>query len=45
MAGESAFAIVYIAFDLYWKFQQENVTRKIQQGMSKQQQGKIEEGG
>lgn len=37
-AGESAFAMAYIAFDLYWKFQQENVTGKIHEGMTKGQQ-------
>jgi len=41
MAGESSFAIMYIAFDLYWKFQQENVTRKIQKGLTQQQLGQI----
>lgn len=34
LAGESAFALGYVAFDLYWKFQQENVTRKIQKGLA-----------
>ena len=43
LAGESAFALGYVAFDLYWKFQQENVVRKIEQGLSKQQQTKIDE--
>lgn len=36
MAGESAFAIIYISFDLYWKFQQENIIRKIHQGLGRQ---------
>jgi hypothetical protein len=35
LAGESAFALAYIAFDIYWKFQQENVIRKIEQGLSR----------
>jgi hypothetical protein len=43
LAGESAFALGYVAFDLYWKFQQENVVRKIEQGLSAQQKGKIGE--
>ena len=34
LAGESAFALGYVAFDLYWKFQQENVVRKIEKGLS-----------
>ena len=42
LAGESAFALAYIAFDLYWKFQQENVIRKIEKGLSKSDQSKIE---
>jgi hypothetical protein len=37
LAGESAFALAYIAFDIYWKFQQEKVIRKIEQGMSRSQ--------
>lgn len=41
-AGESSFALAYIAFDLYWKFQQENVTRKIHEGMTKSEQQKLE---
>lgn len=45
MAGESAFAMGYIAFDVYWKFQQENVIRKIEKGMSKQAQANLEESG
>jgi hypothetical protein len=43
LAGESAFALGYVAFDLYWKFQQENVVRKIEQGLSKQQQKDMDE--
>src|SRR5579885_726735 len=39
LAGESAFALAYIAFDLYWKFQQENLMRKLKHGMSNQEVG------
>lgn len=41
LAGESSFALAYIAFDLYWKFQQENVMHKIEQGMSQRQQEQL----
>jgi hypothetical protein len=42
LAGESAFALAYIAFDIYWKFQQENVIRKIEKGLSKNDQSKLQ---
>lgn len=42
LAGESAFALAYIAFDIYWKFQQENVIRKIEQGLSKAEKAEFE---
>ena len=34
IAGESAFAIAYLAFDVYWKLQQENLIKKLEKGMS-----------
>ncbi len=37
LAGEGPFALGYVAFALYWKFQQENVVRKIEKGMSEKQ--------
>lgn len=40
LAGESAFALGYVAFDLYWKFQQENVVRKIEKGLSQHEKGR-----
>jgi hypothetical protein len=42
LAGESAFALAYVAFDLYWKFQQENVIRKIETGLSQKQKEEID---
>jgi hypothetical protein len=42
LAGESAFALGYVAFDLYWKFQQENVVRKIEQGLSQSEKSNVE---
>jgi hypothetical protein len=45
LAGESAFALAYIAFDVYWKFQQENVIRKIEKGLSQNQKSEIETAG
>jgi hypothetical protein len=41
LAGESAFALGYVAFDLYWKFQQENVIRKIEKGLSDKDKEKL----
>jgi hypothetical protein len=41
LAGESAFALGYVAFDLYWKFQQENVVRKIEKGLSEKQRDAV----
>ncbi len=43
LAGESAFALAYVAFDLYWKFQQENVIRKIEKGLSAKDKEKLEQ--
>jgi len=45
LAGESAFALGYVAFDLYWKFQQENVMRKIERGISDRQRSELEQSG
>ncbi|HEY9757596.1 MAG TPA: hypothetical protein V6C97_20675 [Oculatellaceae cyanobacterium] len=42
LAGESAFALAYVAFDIYWKFQQENVIRKIETGLSQKQKEELE---
>ncbi|HEY9773504.1 MAG TPA: hypothetical protein V6C81_06815 [Planktothrix sp.] len=42
-AGESAFALAYVGFDIYWKFQQENVVRKIEMGLSKSDREKVED--
>jgi hypothetical protein len=42
LAGESAFALGYVAFDLYWKFQQENVIRKMEQGLSQKNKVDLE---
>ena len=42
LAGESAFALGYVAFDLYWKFQQENVMRKIEKGLSDKDKASID---
>jgi hypothetical protein len=41
LAGESAFALGYVAFDLYWKFQQENVIRRIESGLSAKDKEKL----
>lgn len=43
LAGESAFALAYVAFDLYWKFQQENVIRKIETGLSQHDKDRLEQ--
>ena len=43
LAGESAFALAYVAFDLYWKFQQENVVRKIEQGLTEKEKKEMGE--
>jgi hypothetical protein len=43
LAGESAFALAYVAFDLYWKFQQENVIHKIEEGLSQKDKAAMEE--
>jgi hypothetical protein len=42
LAGESAFALAYIGFDIYWKFQQENVIRKIEMVLSKPERDKLD---
>ncbi|HEY9681570.1 MAG TPA: hypothetical protein V6C86_08310 [Oculatellaceae cyanobacterium] len=42
LAGESAFALAYVAFDIYWKFQQENVIRKIETGLSQKQKDNVD---
>jgi len=42
LAGESAFALAYVAFDLYWKFQQENVIRKIESGLSQREREQLD---
>jgi hypothetical protein len=42
LAGESAFALTYVAFDLYWKFQQENVIHKIETGLSRRERTEME---
>jgi hypothetical protein len=43
LAGESAFALGYVAFDLYWKFQQENVVKKIEAGLRDKQKADIQD--
>ena len=43
LAGESAFALAYVAFDLYWKFQQENVIRKMERGLSAKNKSDLED--
>jgi hypothetical protein len=42
LAGESAFALAYVAFDIYWKFQQENVIHKIETGLSRRDRSDLE---
>ncbi|PWT96160.1 MAG: hypothetical protein C5B53_10160 [Candidatus Melainabacteria bacterium] len=42
LAGESAFALIYLAFDLYWKLQQENLMIKIQNGLSTREREQLE---
>jgi hypothetical protein len=42
LAGESAFALGYVAFDLYWKFQQENIMRKMEKGLSAKNRSELE---
>jgi hypothetical protein len=32
-----------VAFDLYWKFQQENVIRKIEKGLSAKDKEKLDQ--
>ncbi len=43
IASESSFAIAYLAFDVYWKFQQENVIKKLERGMSQQSLQDVEQ--
>ena len=36
------FALGYVAFYLYWKFQQENVMRKVEKGLSAKNKAQLE---